>query len=107
MEIKQKIVNVFDVPIFTEQIFEKERAQWIVLLHDALGSSAQWKKLPQILLNQTHWNVLTFNRKGYGKSGGSVLTREIDFMHREAKSDFPELLSKLAKVCAEFIQELE
>ena len=54
MEIKQKIVNVFDVPIFTEQIFEKERAQWIVLLHDALGSSAQWKKLPQILFNQTH-----------------------------------------------------
>ncbi len=54
MEIKQKIVNVFDVPIFTEQIFEKELAQWIVMLHDALGSSAQWKKLPQIRLNQTH-----------------------------------------------------
>ena len=95
MEIKQDTVNVFDVPVFTEQHFAKDRVQWIVLLHDALGSSAQWKRLPQLLFDQTRCNVLTYDRKGYGKSGDSVLPRYSDFMHTEAKKELPELLKIL------------
>ena len=95
MEIKQEFVNVFNVRMFTLRFFEKDREQWIVLLHDALGSSAQWKRLPQLLFDQTNCNVLTYDRKGYGKSEGSVLPRYSDFMHEEAKKELPELLNIL------------
>lgn len=95
MEIKQEFVNVFNVRMFTLRFFEKDREQWIVLLHDALGSSGQWKRLPQLLFDQTNCNVLTYDRKGYGKSEGSVLPRYSDFMHEEAKKELPELLNIL------------
>lgn len=95
MEIKQEFVNVFNVRMFTQQFFEKDREQWIVLLHDALGSSAQWKSLPQLLFEQTECNVLSYDRKGYGRSSGSVLPRSIHFMHEEARNDLPELLKIL------------
>jgi len=68
----------------------------LVLLHEGLGSIAQWKSFPQQLTEATGLGVLVYSRHGYGGSGPIVLPRPLDYMHREAVGPLPELLSALA-----------
>jgi pimeloyl-ACP methyl ester carboxylesterase len=57
----------------------------LVLLHEGLGSVAQWKDLPQALVEATGFGVLAYSRAGYGASDPVSLPRPLDYMTREAE----------------------
>ena len=73
---------------------KKNDAKWIVLLHEGLGSIGQWKDFPQQLANKTGYNILLYDRPGYGKSS-VVKERHALYIHEEAGIVLPKLLSAL------------
>jgi pimeloyl-ACP methyl ester carboxylesterase len=60
-------------------------APTLVLLHEGLGSVAQWKDLPQALAAATGFGVFAYSRQGYGGSDPVTLPRPLDYMTREAE----------------------
>ncbi len=62
-----------------------DQAPTLVLLHEGLGSVAQWKGLPQALAKATGFGVFAYSRAGYGTSDSVALPRPLDYMTREAE----------------------
>jgi pimeloyl-ACP methyl ester carboxylesterase len=73
---------------------EPESATTIVLLHDALGSTAVWKDFPERLAEHTNSNVLVYSRYGHGESELLSDERTIDYIHYEGEVVLPALLDK-------------
>lgn len=59
-------------------------APTLVLLHEGLGSVAQWKDVPERLAAATGFGVFAYSRVGYGGSSAATLPRPLDFQTREA-----------------------
>jgi pimeloyl-ACP methyl ester carboxylesterase len=72
-----------------------DAAPTLVLLHEGLGSVAQWKDFPELLARLTGLGVMVYSRFGYGGSGPISLPRPLDYMHHEAQGPLPELLAAL------------
>lgn len=69
----------------------------LVFLHEGLGSIRQWRDFPLQVAQATGSRALVYSRYGYGQSEVLAEPRVgVDFMHREALEDLPELLEKLA-----------
>jgi pimeloyl-ACP methyl ester carboxylesterase len=67
----------------------------IVMLHEGLGSVAQWKSFPDQLAAATRRRVLAYSRYGYGASEPLARPLGVDFMHIEALETLPRLLDAL------------
>jgi len=67
----------------------------IVLLHEGLGSVAMWKEYPDTVVARTGHPVLVYSRHGHGQSAQLTQPRRVDYMHDEAMTVLPELLSQL------------
>ncbi len=68
----------------------------LVFLHEGLGSIRQWRDFPQQVARASGCRALLYDRYGYGDS--DVLAEDKvgkDFMHREALTFLPEILSEL------------
>jgi len=68
----------------------------LVFLHEGLGSILQWRDFPAQVVKAAGCRALVYDRYGYGNS--EVLAEDrvgVDFMHREALTVLPEMLSKL------------
>ena len=72
-----------------------DTAPTLVLLHEGLGSVAQWKNFPERLAGLTGFGILVYSRFGYGGSGPITLPRPLNYMHAEAQGPLPELLAAL------------
>jgi pimeloyl-ACP methyl ester carboxylesterase len=70
-------------------------APTIVMLHEGLGSAAQWGDFPQALQATTGAGVFVYSRAGYGASSPVKLPRPLDYMHREALEVLPKLLDQI------------
>ena len=70
-------------------------ARPIVMLHEGLGSLAQWKDFPKQLAAATRRRVLAYSRYGYGASEPLAGPLGVDFMHIEALETLPQLLDAL------------
>ena len=70
-------------------------ATTIVLLHEGLGSVAQWKEFPEALARATSCGVFVNSRAGYGRSSPTPLPRPLDYMTREALDVLPEVLDTI------------
>ena len=70
-------------------------ARPIVMLHEGLGSLAQWKDFPDQLGAATQRRVLAYSRHGYGASEPLDGPLGVDFMHVEALETLPQLLDAL------------
>ncbi|MFT6675726.1 MAG: pimeloyl-ACP methyl ester carboxylesterase [Sulfitobacter sp.] len=68
-------------------------APTLVLLHEGLGSVAQWKTVPEQLAKATGFGVLAYSRAGYGGSDPVDLPRPLDFQTREATESLGEVLN--------------
>ena len=64
----------------------------LVLLHEGLGSVAQWKGVPKALAAATGFGVLAYSRAGYGASDPVALPRPLDYMTREAEDTLGQVL---------------
>src|SRR5204863_5368489 len=67
----------------------------IVMLHEGLGSLALWRQFPERVAQASRRRVLAYSRYGYGGSDAIEGPRAVDFMHVEALSTLPTLLSSL------------
>lgn len=63
----------------------------IVLLHDSLGSVAQWRGFPQALGTATSRDVIAYDRLGYGQSDARHSLPSADFIREEAATGFAAL----------------
>jgi pimeloyl-ACP methyl ester carboxylesterase len=70
-------------------------ARPIVMIHEGLGSLAQWKDFPDQLAAATRRPVLAYSRHGYGASEPLAGPLGVDFMHIEALETLPQLLYAL------------
>jgi len=72
-----------------------DQAPTIVLLHEGLGSAAQWGDCPDKLVAATGMGVFAYSRVGYGHSSPAKLPRKLDFMHVEGREILPRLLDAI------------
>src|SRR5260370_20230346 len=59
-------------------------APTLVLLHEGLGSLAQWRDFPSRLAQATGCATLVYSRLGYGQSDALAEARSVDYMHFQA-----------------------
>lgn len=72
-----------------------DQAATIVMLHEGLGSLAQWRDVPRQVAEATGLGVFAYSRPGYGGSSPITLPRPLDFMTREAAEVLPPLLDAI------------
>lgn len=63
-----------------------------LLLHDALGSVAQWKSFPEQLSASLQAEVILYDRQGHGHSSPFQNPRNKDFFHFEALEVLPAFI---------------
>jgi pimeloyl-ACP methyl ester carboxylesterase len=76
-----------------------DHAPTIVLLHEGLGSAAQWNKLQEPLAEATQAGVFAYSRAGYGASSTIALPRPLTYMHDEALQVLPQVLDAIGFRC--------
>ncbi len=74
---------------------QPDAAPTLVMLHEGLGSAAQWGRLPEALARETGCGVLAYSRQGYGTSSPVRLPRCLDFLEREARAVLPRVLDAI------------
>lgn len=57
----------------------------IILLHDSLGCTVLWREWPQELAEILNVNVISYDRRGYGKSDNYTIPRPINYLEQEAE----------------------
>jgi pimeloyl-ACP methyl ester carboxylesterase len=67
----------------------------LVLLHEGLGSVAQWNDFSDKLAAATGCGVFAWSRAGYGQSSPVKLPRPLTYMHDEARVILPKLLDAI------------
>jgi pimeloyl-ACP methyl ester carboxylesterase len=67
-------------------------APTIVMLHEGLGSIAQWGDFPEKIAAATKCGVFVYSRAGYGQSSPVKLPRPLTYMHDEGRVVVPKLL---------------
>jgi pimeloyl-ACP methyl ester carboxylesterase len=66
----------------------------LVFLHEGLGSIGLWRTFPaDVHVACESPPTLVYSRHGHGHSGRAELPRPVTYMHREAQTVLPELLS--------------
>ncbi|SEH76991.1 Pimeloyl-ACP methyl ester carboxylesterase [Paenimyroides aquimaris] len=57
----------------------------IILLHDSLGCTALWREWGEEFAKVLNFNVISYDRRGYGKSDNYTVKRPIDYLEQEAE----------------------
>lgn len=70
-------------------------APTILLFHDSLGSTALWRGFPEMLARETGLPVLSYDRRGFGRSDPADAPLDQDFIALEARETLPLLLDQL------------
>jgi pimeloyl-ACP methyl ester carboxylesterase len=70
-------------------------APTIVMLHEGLGSVAQWGDFPMQLTKATQCGVFLYSRVGYGGSDAVTVPRPLTYMHDEALTTLPKVLDAI------------
>lgn len=66
------------------ELLDSEKAT-IIFLHDSLGCIELWKTFPEHIASKTGYNVLSYDRNGYGKSDPfTILKRDSNYLKEEA-----------------------
>lgn len=70
-------------------------APTIILLHEGLGSVAQWKDFPQRVAEATGHGVFVYSRAGHGASDSERRPRTLDHSARHAHDDLPIIFEQI------------
>ncbi|MEM9102377.1 MAG: alpha/beta hydrolase [Pseudomonadota bacterium] len=68
----------------------------IVLLHDSLGSVAQWRDFPGQISQQLSCPVIAYDRLGFGQSSERKALPSNRFIEEEAEAYFPQIKQALS-----------
>lgn len=70
---------------YFHRINHPEAEQTIIFLHDSLGCTQLWRDFPEQFAKKGKYNVIVYDRLGYGKSAPFKNTkRGLDYMEKEA-----------------------
>ncbi len=96
VHISEKYVSVCGQNIWTRyiEVDINNSKPTIIMLHDALGSVAQWKDFPFELAKKTGCNILLYDRQGHGKSAKRYKPLTQIFFVDEAVSTLPQIITK-------------
>lgn len=82
---KEVIIEVKKIYLNWYQSSVSKYTATIVLLHDSLGCVELWRDWPSILCSKLSYNVLVYDRVGYGKSTPYCTSeRSVDYLKEEA-----------------------
>jgi len=81
--------------IYYEYYQKAVESPTLVMLHEGLGSVAQWKDIPQRLFQSTQYHILVYDRSGYGQSGTVSNDYADDYLRYESKVILAGLLDAL------------
>lgn len=81
--------------LYYELYSEPSRDATLVLLHDGLGSVNQWKDIPLWLFENSNFNILVYDRCGYGYSSKVNGDYPLDYLRYEAGVILPQLLNSI------------
>jgi len=97
MLIKNQFIQVKNIAIHCKQYFPlelKETDPWIIMLHQGLGSIAQWKSFPDKLFKAINLPIMLYERIGYGETGTIQNSLPENFLQIESYEILPELIKK-------------
>jgi pimeloyl-ACP methyl ester carboxylesterase len=92
---KEDLIEIKNSLLYYREIKTDKNPAVLVFLHDALGSTAQWKDFPRLLSQKTGLNAIVFDRRGYGRSAAVSNARTKNYLHEEAQKILPVFLKKL------------
>ncbi|HUH25029.1 MAG TPA: alpha/beta hydrolase, partial [Flavobacterium sp.] len=81
----EQLVFIQNTNIYYKKWTVKNPRSTIVLLHDSLGCTVLWREWPEELAQHLQCNVISYDRRGYGKSDNYTTPRPIDYLEQEAK----------------------
>jgi len=87
--------TIGETQIYYEFYCDVSKDKTLVLLHEGLGSVAQWKDIPQWLFENTVYNILVYDRSGYGRSSMVSSDYPAEYGRYEAKQILYQLLLSL------------
>jgi pimeloyl-ACP methyl ester carboxylesterase len=83
---KSKIIESFYEGMYIFQSIVDEGAPTLVFLHDSLGCTQLWRQFPAQLAARANYNLLIYDRIGYGKSDAmATWVRPNHYMSVEAE----------------------
>ena len=92
----KRLISIAQGEIFVEQ-WQPEQTEGnstdipLILLHDSLGSVAQWKSFPKLLANTLQRRVIAYDRLGFGQSSSLTELPSMNFIEEEATDIFPKI----------------
>jgi len=93
--IKTGLATINNIRIYYKYFWDPSKSKTLVMLHEGLGSVAQWKQTPEWLFEHSDHNVLVYDRTGYGKSSAASKDYPADYLRFEANTILPQLLISL------------
>ena len=81
--------------LYYENVAGPPERPYLVFLHEGLGCTAMWRDFPQRLCRRTGCPGLLYDRLGYGRSAPFAEPRTINYLHRAALIELPDVLNKL------------
>lgn len=81
--------------LYYETIAGPPERPYLVFLHEGLGCTAMWRDFPQRLCRRTGCPGLLYDRLGYGRSAPFAGPRTINYLHRAALVELPDVLNRL------------
>ena len=94
MKIEENHILIQNSSIYYKKVSPKNATNTLVLLHDSLGCTVLWRDWLDILAQELNVSVLSYDRRGYGKSSNYTVPRPINYLEQEAEI-LNELIEKL------------
>ncbi len=96
MDIVNEFLSVEGVRLETKRVVPDSAPPGrptLLLLHEGLGCVAMWRDFPEQLAQRTGCPVMTYSRRGYGKSDPCELPRPVTYMHHEGQQTLPAFIA--------------
>ncbi len=95
-DLEERYITIDGGRLYTiaQTVADASEKPTVVFLHEALGSTAQWKDFPEVLCGKLGINLFSYDRLGHGLSGTSDRKKDVTFMHYEAWTVLPDVLEQ-------------
>ena len=94
MQIQEGHVLIQNTSLYYKKVAPQNATNTIVLLHDSLGCTVLWRDWLDLLAQELNAIVVSYDRRGYGKSDNYTIPRPINYLEQEAEI-LDELIQKL------------
>lgn len=94
MQIEENYISIQNSSIYYKKISPKKATNTLILLHDSLGCTVLWRDWLDLLAQELNITVVSYDRRGYGKSDNYTIPRPINYLEQEAEI-LDELIQQL------------